>query len=165
MVLAGSVEKARWLRDLQRFLPLRSQFVLSGNTRDLQIHEPIPGTITAVPLARALPDALKEAGYQRIASFDLLNGFRALEPTDDSFLTQLGLTPVNGVAAGGVDLLSAALERLVGTDGPPAFRARPPRRRSSPAILQCGHLDRRQRRRSARLVSHRQSARSAHSYR
>lgn len=74
MVLAGSVEKARWLRDLQRFLPLRSQFVLSGNTRDLQIHEPIPGTITAVPLARALPDALKEAGYQQIASFDLLNG-------------------------------------------------------------------------------------------
>lgn len=120
MVQAGSVEKARWLRDLQRFLPLRSQFVLSGNTRDLQIHEPIPGTITAVPLARALPDALKEAGYQRIATFDLLNGFRALEPGDDSFLTQLGLTPVNGVAAGGVDLLSAALERLVGAEGPPA---------------------------------------------
>jgi hypothetical protein len=91
LVQAGSVEKARWLRDLQRFLPLRSQFVLSGNTRDLQIHELIPGTITAVPLARALPDALKEAGYQRIASFDLLNGFRALEPGDDSFLTQLGL--------------------------------------------------------------------------
>src|ERR1700729_1502827 len=74
----GSVEKARWLRDLQRFLPLRSQFVLSANTRDLQIHELAPGEITAVPLARALPDALREAGYQRIASFDLLNGFRAL---------------------------------------------------------------------------------------
>jgi len=119
-VQAGSVEKARWLRDLQRFLPLRSQFVLSGNTRDLQIHEPAPGAITAVPLARALPDALKEAGYQRIASFDLLNGFRALEPGDDSFLTQLGLTPTNGAAAGGLDLLSVTLGRLVGTDGPPA---------------------------------------------
>ena len=107
---AGSVEKVRWLRDLQRFLPLRSQFVLSGNTRDLQIHEAAPGAMTAVPLARALPDALKEAGYQRIASFDLLNGFRALEPCDDSFLTQLGLTPTNGAAAGGLDLLSATLE-------------------------------------------------------
>ena len=117
---AGSVEKVRWLRDLQRFLPLRSQFVLSGNTRDLQIHEATPGAMTAVPLARALPDALKEAGYQRIASFDLLNGFRALEPCDDSFLTQLGLTPTNGAAAGGLDLLSATLERLVGAEGPPA---------------------------------------------
>jgi hypothetical protein len=81
-VEAGSVEKARWLRDLLRFLPLRSQFVLSGNTRDLQIHEAAPGQITSVFLARALPDALKEAGYGRIASFDLLNGFRALEPSD-----------------------------------------------------------------------------------
>jgi hypothetical protein len=73
-VQVDSVEKARWLRDLQRFLSLRSQFVLSGNTRDLQIHEPAPGAITAVPLARVLPDALKDAGYQRIASFDMLSG-------------------------------------------------------------------------------------------
>jgi hypothetical protein len=120
LVETASIEKARWLRDLQRFLPLRSQFVLSGNTRDLQIHEPAPGSITAVPLARALPDALKEVGYQRIATFDLLNGFRALEPGDDSFLKQLGLTPANGTAAGGLDLLSTTLERLVGADGPPA---------------------------------------------
>ena len=117
---ADSVEKARWLRDLLRFLPLRSQFVLSGNTRDLQIHEAAPGQITAVPLARALPDALKDAGYRRIASFDLLNGFRALEPGDDSFLTQLGLTAANGAAAGGVDLLvrHARATRGVRTDRP-----------------------------------------------
>jgi AAA domain (Cdc48 subfamily) len=120
LVLTGSVEKARWLRDLQRFLPLRSQFVLSGNTRDLQIHEPAPGEFTAVPLAKALPDALNDGGYQRIASFDLLNGFRAIEPGGDSFLTQLGLTATNGAAAGGLDLLSATLKRLASLDGPPA---------------------------------------------
>ena len=45
-----SLEKPRWLRDLLRFLPLRSQFVLSGNIRDLQIHEAAPGQVTAVPL-------------------------------------------------------------------------------------------------------------------
>lgn len=117
---AGTIEKARWLRDLLRFLPLRSQFVLSGNTRDLQIHEAAPGQITSVSLARALPDALKDAGYGRIASFDLLNGFRALEPSDDSFLTHLGLSPANGVAAGGIDLLASALERHVPSGGPPA---------------------------------------------
>lgn len=120
LVRAGTIEKARWLRDLLRFLPLRSQFVLSGNTRDLQIHEAAPGQITSVSLARALPDALKDAGYGRIASFDLLNGFRALEPSDDSFLTHLGLSPANGVAAGGIDLLASALERHVPSGGPPA---------------------------------------------
>src|SRR6266852_7201596 len=119
-VLAGSVEKTRWLRDLLRFLPLRSQFVLSGNTRDLQMHEAAPGQVTSVPLSRALPDALKAAGYGRIASFDLLNGFRGVEPADDSFLTQLGLTATNGAAAGGVDLLATTLERHVAADGPPS---------------------------------------------
>jgi len=35
------------MRDLVRFLPLKSQFVLSGNIRDLQAYEVAPGTITA----------------------------------------------------------------------------------------------------------------------
>lgn len=120
VVQEGSVEKVRWLRDLSRFLPLRSQFVLSGNTRDLQILELAPGQATAAPLSRVLPDALRDAGYTRIASFDLLNGFRAVEPTDGSYLTQLGLTAPNGAAAGGIDLLSATIERHVVSDGPPA---------------------------------------------
>ena len=33
----GVIEAPRWLRDLIRFLPLKSQFVLSGNVRDLQL--------------------------------------------------------------------------------------------------------------------------------
>ena len=52
-------QKPRWLRDLLRFLPLRSQFVLSGNVRDLQVHEPVPGEVTAVPLATILFDQLE----------------------------------------------------------------------------------------------------------
>ena len=94
--------------------------MLSGNTRDLQIHEPTPGNVTAVSLSRALPDALKNAGFQRIASFDLLNGFRAVEPGNDSFLTQLGLTAANGSAAAGLDLLTTTLERHVRTEEQPA---------------------------------------------
>ena len=117
---ASSVEKARWQRDLWRFLPLKSQFVLSGNTRDLQIHEPAPGQITSVPFSRALPDALKVAGYERIASFDLLNGFREIESADGNFLAQLGLTATNGSAAGGIDLLATILERHVAADGAPS---------------------------------------------
>lgn len=120
VVQEGSAEKARWLRDLARFLPLRSQFVLSGNARDLQIIEVAPGQATAAPLSRVLPAALREAGYTRIASFDLLNGFRAIEPSDGSFLTQLGLSTPNGATAGGIDLLSTTIERHVALDGTPA---------------------------------------------
>lgn len=117
---ADQLEKARWLRDFLRFISLRSQFVLSGNTRDLQIFEPAPGQATAVPLARLLPDVLKELGYSRIATFDLLNGFRQSEPEGDGFLAQLGLGETSGPVAGGPDLLAATLERLVALDGPPA---------------------------------------------
>ena len=73
-----TAQKPRWLRDLIRFLPLRSQFVLSGNVRDLQIHEPAPGEVTAVPLATMLVDQLRKSGYQRIVTFDLMAGFRSL---------------------------------------------------------------------------------------
>ncbi len=38
---------ARWLKDLNRFLPLKSQFVLSGNTRDLTAYEIEPGLVVA----------------------------------------------------------------------------------------------------------------------
>jgi Cdc48 subfamily AAA family protein len=122
-VEAELVPKARWLRDLTRFLHLRSQFVLSGNVRDLQVHEPSPGALTAVPLARVLTDALRASGYDRIVTFDIVGGFREVpfdgRAPDDNLLGQLGLTVTNGSAPGGVDLLAAALERFTSLEGPP----------------------------------------------
>ena len=124
---AGNLtQKPRWLRDLVRFLPLRSQFVLSGNVRDLHIHEPAPGEVTAVPLATILVDQLKGSGYQRIVTFDPVAGFRSIAApgasaeAGDEFLRGLGLLPSNGAAQGGIDLLVNVLERFVGLDGTPA---------------------------------------------
>jgi hypothetical protein len=122
-VQAISTHKPRWLRDLVRFLPLRSQFVLSGNVRDLHIHEPEPGEVTAVPLATILIDQLKSSGYQRIVTFDPIAGFRSIADrgasgeAGDQFLRALGLIPSNGAAPGGIDLLVNVLERFVGLDG------------------------------------------------
>src|SRR5262245_21440753 len=119
-------QKPRWLRDLIRFLPLRSQFVLSGNVRDLQIHEPVPGEVTAVPLATILIDQLRKSGYQRVVMFDPVVGFRAPSTPStgaeggDQLLQSVGLMPTNGVAPGGVDLLATTLERFVALDGSPA---------------------------------------------
>jgi hypothetical protein len=119
-------QKPRWLRDLIRFLSLRSQFVLSGNVRDLQVHEPAPAEVTAVPLATILIDQLRKSGYQRIVTFDLMAGFRGFPAVgagaegSDELLRALGLMPSNGAAPGGVDLLAATLERFVALDGSPA---------------------------------------------
>ena len=40
----------RWQRDFERFLPLKSQFVLSGNVRDLQVVEVQPGVVSVFSL-------------------------------------------------------------------------------------------------------------------
>ncbi|MED5090030.1 ATP-dependent Clp protease ATP-binding subunit, partial [Pseudomonas aeruginosa] len=71
-------EKPRWLRDLLRFLPLKSQFVLSGNIRDLQACEVVPGTVTAQSFNQTLGDALLDAGYAQVLAWDPLAGFRVL---------------------------------------------------------------------------------------
>src|SRR5215831_19474748 len=62
MIEPTTFEKPRWLRDLGRFLPLKSQFVLSGNVRDLQIIETTPGAFAAVPLAQAGRQAMGRLG-------------------------------------------------------------------------------------------------------
>lgn len=121
-----ALEKPRWLRDLIRFLPLRSQFVLSGNVRDLQIHEAVPGQVTAVALTTLLADQLRARGHDRIVSFDPVSGFRGIPApgagaeASDELLRALGLMPSNGVAPGGIDLLAATLDRFVGLEGSPA---------------------------------------------
>jgi len=116
--------KPRWLRDLSRFLPLKSQFVLTGNVRDLQIHE-VGGVRTPGRLDDVVASALRIGGYVDIVAFDLVVGFHVIEPSDgsasdpDAVLRRIGLTPVEGRAAAGIDLLSATLDRLVRLDGPP----------------------------------------------
>jgi ATP-dependent Clp protease ATP-binding subunit ClpA len=118
-------ESPRWLRDLLRFLPLKSQFVLSGNIRDLQASEVAPGTVTAQSFNQTLCNALLDAGYTQVIAWDPVSGFRAVDKpgsapeAGQTLLQELGLTPVNGAAPAGIDLLGATLPRLVGRAGEP----------------------------------------------
>lgn len=78
--MAGAeFQKARWLRDLHRFLPLKSQFVLSGNIRDLQAYEVSEGVIGVVPLLNALGSELSAAGYADVLTYQSVTGFRAVD--------------------------------------------------------------------------------------
>jgi hypothetical protein len=115
----------RWLRDLLRFLPLKSQFVLSGNVRDLQACEAAPGVVTAQPLANVLADKLREAGHAHVVGWNPVSGFCVIQAPGaspgaaDEVLRQLGLNAAQGTAPGGIDLLGATLERLLAHAGPP----------------------------------------------
>lgn len=116
-------ESSRWLRDLLRFLPLKSQFVLSGAIRDLQSHEVSLGSLAAVPLTLALTSNLVKAGYERVLIHDPASGFRVLHPAGppqehDTLLQSLGLQSASGMAPAGADLLGTVLERIVLGTGP-----------------------------------------------
>ncbi|MDK2768364.1 MAG: AAA family ATPase [Sphingomonas sp.] len=116
--------RPRWVRDLTRFLPLKSQFLLTGNIRDLQIRD-IGGVAVAAPLSDVLAATLYDAGYAGVVRYDPVGGCTVLprpdgSPADaDGILARLGLTPANGRALAGTDLFGVTLERLVALDGAP----------------------------------------------
>ena len=116
--------RPRWVRDLIRFLPLKSQFVLTGNVRDLQIRT-IGDLAVAAPLSDVLASNLSDAGYSDVLRYEPLNGFSLLPHPDgsssdaDTLLSKLGLQSSSGRAPAGPDLLATTLERLITLEGPP----------------------------------------------
>jgi energy-coupling factor transporter ATP-binding protein EcfA2 len=122
--MSSDFVKPRWLRDLCRFLPLKSQFVLSGNVKDLQTQEVAPGRVMTAPLLSVLTAELGAAGFARVVVYDPVGGFRVEAPPGgdvdaDSVLRGYGLTPSTGVAPAGIDLLASTISRIVPGDGPP----------------------------------------------
>jgi ATP-dependent Clp protease ATP-binding subunit ClpA len=115
--------RPRWIRDLTRFLPLKCQFVLTGNVRDLQIRT-IGDVAVAAPIRDVLSASLHESGYAAVIAYDPMTGFTVLpgpdgSSGDEAVLNRLGLTPANGRAPGGPDVLASMLERLVALSGAP----------------------------------------------
>jgi len=87
----------RWMRDLKRFLPLRSQFLLSGNIRDRYPVTVEGGPPLLLPLVEYLTCELSRAGLERVIAFDPVSGFflpPALERDnsgDGAFFSGLGV--------------------------------------------------------------------------
>ena len=67
--------KVRWLQDFRRFLPLKSQFVLSGNIKDLQLTKNEFGSYGWHKLENAIDLELKSLGYTHVIYYNPLNGF------------------------------------------------------------------------------------------
>ena len=65
----------RWIGDLLRFLPIRSQFVVAGNIRDSFL-TPLAGTATLAPLLRCLWAHLSALDYRLLLVYDPIDGLR-----------------------------------------------------------------------------------------
>lgn len=121
---SSTYERPRWMRDLSRFLPLKSQFVLSGNVRDLQVVEQQPGMLVPVTLVDAINFELNRTGYQASILYRPMGGFQTVGPPDqrlvgEDVMRSLGLSPTEGRAPGGIDLLGETFEKLVACAGDP----------------------------------------------
>src|SRR4051812_5483215 len=65
----------RWLTDLERLLPIRSQFVVSGSIRDSFLTQ-LPSGAALVPLVRTLWESLKARDYRFFLVYDPADGLR-----------------------------------------------------------------------------------------
>jgi len=70
-----SIEKPRWILDLERLLPIRSQFIVSGSIRDNFLAE-VAGAPALVPLLRTLWETLRSLGYRCLLVYDPADGVR-----------------------------------------------------------------------------------------
>ncbi len=104
----------RWLRDLDRLLPIRSQFVVSGNIRD-SVLSPVGDGWLQVPLLRALWERLKAQGYGYILVYDPADGLRVYpnEPAVVALATQIHeLKLQDGAMPMGLESLTTLRRRL-----------------------------------------------------
>ncbi|MCB1086002.1 MAG: ATP-dependent Clp protease ATP-binding subunit [Verrucomicrobiae bacterium] len=119
--------RPRWLLDLIRFLPLRSQFVLSGNVRDQQPLEIQPGVVAPMPLVPSLGAELRKVGMVHFLAFDPAQGFsvpqvHGLDPqAERDFLGSLfGLSwTEHGRAPASLERFFEVLEAVVRHTGDP----------------------------------------------
>ena len=119
--------RPRWVRDLLRFLPLRSQFVLSGNVRDQYPVEMVPGAFAPLPLVPCLVAELQSAGVAHFLAFDPAQGFTVpvmlgVDPAAERefFAGLLGFnwSEAGRVAASG-ERFFEILEQVMRHSGPP----------------------------------------------
>lgn len=70
---AEGVVWPRWLLDVRRSLPVRSQLVLSGNIRDVYV-TPLAAGLTLLPIRECLWEGLADRGFDFLLMYDPVDG-------------------------------------------------------------------------------------------
>ncbi|WP_444995028.1 AAA family ATPase [Aliikangiella sp. IMCC44359] len=115
--------KPRWLRDLFRFLPIKSQFVLSGNIRDIQLRED-KDHIGWHKLINLLKLELLDYGFEQVLYYNPVTGFDIplfLGSAEEKvkILTDLGIPQDQSSLLFNVETFAQVMSSIVEHDGPP----------------------------------------------
>lgn len=119
--------KPRWLRDFLRFVSLKSQFVLSGNVYDLQVHGETVDALTPISLQGALARELYAASYKTVFSLDPVRGLRLLTSTggpsrSNDWVAKWSLPVIEPPQIVDPAYISTVLDRVAGDEeGPTAL--------------------------------------------
>ncbi len=70
----------RWARDVLRFVPIRAQFLVSGNVWDKHPFPLSPGKHAPIGLTPYLVEILSLRGYDWFLNYNLMEGFSVLAP-------------------------------------------------------------------------------------
>ena len=74
----------RWIKDVFRFLPVKSQFILSGNIRDRYAFPTDSGKHLPLTFRQYLVESLKLKGYDRFVVFNPVDGFVLATPRGEN---------------------------------------------------------------------------------
>jgi hypothetical protein len=106
----------RWIRDLERLLPIRSQYIVAGNIRDSFL-TPFQDGMTLAPLLRCLWNTLQAQGYRFLLVYNPVEGLRPYpnEPEALELATKhFDLKLQEGAMPMSLEGLSGVMEKLPG---------------------------------------------------
>jgi len=103
-------------------VPLKSQFVLSGNVRDLQAYEVAPGIVGPLSLSMCLKNELQACGYRDVLQFAPMSGFTVVGGAPENIVEVMarnGLGNENPRGMG-LEILGGSLNGFISSSAEPA---------------------------------------------
>ncbi|MBP6207323.1 MAG: ATP-dependent Clp protease ATP-binding subunit [Nitrospira sp.] len=103
----------RWINDIERLLPIRSQFILTGSVRDVFL-TPSQGGAYLSPLLSCLWAWLELEGFQFIVVYDRVDGIRVMPQTaaaQEKASQLLGIKLHDGVMPSNLDTFETIVRK------------------------------------------------------
>ncbi|MDR1510103.1 MAG: AAA family ATPase [Synergistaceae bacterium] len=85
----GSAYKPKWAREIERFIPIKPQFLLYGNINDVYPAE-VNGVVATLGMCDYLKEILSNRGYALIAKYEPMYGFSLVSGDPETFAAALG---------------------------------------------------------------------------
>lgn len=125
LIMSQSFKSPRWMRDLNRYLNSKPQFVLSGNIHDRQQSKIDTDTIISETLVLSIYRILKNAKFNHVLLWNSDSGFEEIQTPDlpaiegDILFKRLRLNAVHKKDSAKINHLSNTLDQLVSYDEQP----------------------------------------------